>query len=471
MADRFQAFVEQFDTPVCILSVERKATGHRRVIRIVTGNRFYLDTIEKATPGLNDAPKVFVPDQEYTAYVPQDLNFEQACKQAALDKKRVSSYAHPEHFEFWFSMLFLPLHSDDDEELGYCAYIMELSKEFDATTMSAKSSNIANAVLQTCIKLRSTDDFHESMESICRDIRDMCDSEHCCFFLLDTHKRKCSVLCEALSEDTELVSMLNYVNDAFYDIAESWEATLAGSNCLIIRDKDDMEVVRQRNPVWVESITSAGGKNIVLFPMRFKGELLGYIWAINFSEEKTHIIKETLEVTAFILASEIYSNNMMERLHILSSRDMLTGVMNRNEMNNYVDELVEDDSERSVGVIFADLNGLKRINDTEGHTAGDALLKNAAKALREVFHRRSIFRAGGDEFVVILIGLTEDELKCKAEQLREVSEKYAELVFAMGIAFESRVANVQKALHNADERMYEDKERYYKEHPEKKRST
>ena len=54
-------------------------------------------------------------------------------------------------------------------------------------------------------------------------------------------------------------------------------------------------------------------------------------------------------------------------------------------MNNYVDKLSRENNPKgiSVGVIFADLNGLKRVNDDYGHTMGDTLLKNAAKALEE----------------------------------------------------------------------------------------
>jgi diguanylate cyclase (GGDEF)-like protein len=59
----------------------------------------------------------------------------------------------------------------------------------------------------------------------------------------------------------------------------------------------------------------------------------------------------------------------------MGSIDMLTGVMNRNEMNNVVDELAHGIKEDvSVGVIFADLNGLMTVNDVNGHNAGDTLL-------------------------------------------------------------------------------------------------
>ena len=121
---------------------------------------------------------------------------------------------------------------------------------------------------------------------------------------------------------------------------------------------------------------------------------------------------------------------MIDRLHVLSSTDMLTGVMNRNEMNNYVDSLVKSDSDETVGVVFADLNGLKTVNDVDGHVAGDTLLKNAANALLDFFSVSEVFRAGGDEFVVIITDITEKQLTEMAEKLKEVSENYNKVVFA-----------------------------------------
>ena len=465
----FQSFVDSISTAACVVSVEKLENGNYGKLRLVTGNRTYIDSIERPAENVVMLTQKFIPNSEYTNYMTRDLNFEDSCYSAAVLKKCIHAYAHPARFDVWFNMSFLPL-SPDNGNICYCAYIMEINFKPDAKRMSNISSEIATAVLETCIKLRSVENFQETMDSICQDIRDLCDSEHCCILMMDTEKRKCSVLCEALSDNTKLVSMNRYL-DNFYDIAETWKDTIAGSNCLIVKNDHDMEVVRERNPVWHKSITSAGGKTIVLFPLEFKGELLGYIWAINFSADVADTIKETLELTSFILASELYSYRMMDKLHILSSTDMLTGVMNRNEMNNYIDALTERKSDMTVGVIFADLNGLKSVNDDIGHEAGDALLKNAANALRDVFAVHEIFRAGGDEFTVILTEVTEDELNTKAEKLRGVSKKYKDLVFAIGAAYESSVNNVRTALQKADMLMYEDKKRYYELHPEKKRGV
>lgn len=462
-----QALVDSIGSAACIVSVEKQEKNYGK-IRIVTGNRAYIDTIERPFNGVEMLTRKFIPNSEYTEYLTRDLNFEDSCYRAAIKKQLLHSYAHPARYDVWFNMSFIPV-VPDDGDICYCMYIMEVTFKPDAKRLSNISPDIASAVLETCIKLRSPGDFRSIMNEICEDIRDLCDSEHCCVLLMDTAERKCSVLCEAFSKDTKLLPMEKYVDDAFYSIAESWIDTIAGSNCLMVKNEHDMEIVRERNPIWHESITSAGGKRIILFPLEFKNELLGYIWAINFSSDAADSIKETLELTTFILASELYSFKLLDRLHVLSSKDMLTGVMNRNEMNNYGDELVKGTAGKSVGIVFADLNGLKAVNDSEGHIAGDDLLKNAAAALTEVFPSRDVFRAGGDEFVVITSDVTEDELNVKAEMLRKAAEKYDKLVFAIGTVYARDASKIHEALREADEKMYKDKELYYKLHPDKKR--
>ena len=146
---------------------------------------------------------------------------------------------------------------------------------------------------------------------------------------------------------------------------------------------------------------------------------------------------------------------------------MLTGVLNRNEMNNYVDKLSDEARKEntSVGVVFVDLNGLKRVNDDLGHNAGDTLLKDAAKAMEEVFPADTIFRAGGDEYTVIMLGVSQDDLNEATKKLREVSGKYERVSFAIGSCVEPDSHNVREALKIADQRMYEDKREYYVRHP------
>ena len=413
-----------------------------------------------------------MPNSIYTDYVPRDLNFEDFCFRSAVKKQCLHSYVKPSQMPVWFNMTFLPV-GPSEGNVHYCTYTMEVHFEANTKRMSSITADLASAVLETCIKLRGTRDFTATMQEIIVDIRELCKAEQCCILLMDTYEKSCSVLCESYANE-ELQAKRKRVGDddweGFYEVAEKWEELIGSSNCVIAKDEHDMELVKERNPEWYESLKAYGGRNIVLFPLKSRDELLGYIWAINFDAEQTPKIKETLELTTFILGSEIANYLLLDRLRELSSKDMLTGVLNRNEMNNLVDKLSEDQSaeKKSVGVIFVDLNGLKNINDDLGHGAGDTLLKDAARALEEVFGKDEIYRAGGDEFTIIRLGVEEDEFYAQAEKLREVSEKYAHVAFAIGCSVEPDSRDVRQALKEADRKMYDDKRKYYETHPAKR---
>ncbi len=461
----FQSMIDHMGAMSCVVSVETLEDGRTGKFRIVAGNKAYVDSIEHPAPGTEMLTNKFTPNSEYTDYLTRDLNFEDACYQAAVLKKCLHSYAHPDRMPVWFNMSFLPVFPDEGN-LHYCIYMMEINQTADSRNLSTISGDLASAILETSIKLRGTTDFPEAMKEVIGDIRDLCDAEHCCILLVDDVKKELTVFCEAFSAFTDLLPMAHYVSPEFYDLVQTWDATIAGSNCLIAKNEADMEVVKERNPVWYASLTAAGAENIVLFPLKSQERQLGYIWAINFDTEKATEIKETLELATLVLGAELGNYLLVDRLKVLSSRDMLTGVMNRNEMNNFVDGICEgsaDDTD-SVGVIFADLNGLKEVNDLLGHSTGDVLLKDAAKALRSVFNEENIYRAGGDEFSIIVLGMTEEDIKEKIQTIRTASEDYDLVSFALGGASVDNARDIRKALRKADERMYEDKARYYETH-------
>ncbi len=464
----FQAIVDSMSAMTCVVSVETLPDGKTGKFRVVTGNKAYIDSVEHPAPGTKMLREKFIPDSEYTDYLTRDLNFEDYCYRAAVKKKCLHSYIHPDRMEVWFNMLFIPI-GESEGNLSYCLYMMEISQEADSENLSNISADTATSVLDTCIRLRGTTDFKATMKDVIAGIRDLCDAEHCCILLMNELERSCSILGEAFSENSPLLPMERYLDDEFYDIADSWSSTIAGSNCLIAKNDQDMEVVKERNPVWYESLTMAGAHNIVLFPLKSRDQLLGYMWALNFNPERATRIKETLEVTTFIVGSEIGNYLLLDRLRMLSSKDLLTGVMNRNEMNNVVDGLchADESKKQSVGVIFADLNGLKAVNDLEGHNAGDILLKNAANILREVFDEESIFRAGGDEFSMIVTDITQEELDERIEKIRDLCERNGKVMFALGGAVETDSRNVRMALRRADENMYEDKRIFYEHNPER----
>ncbi len=474
MGTDFQNLADAIEAATSVMSVQVLDDGSMGELRVVAGNRAYIDSIERPAGGYQMRTNKFVPNSIYTDYVPRDLNFEDFCFRSAVQKKCLHSYVKPAQMPVWFNMTFLPV-GPSEGNIHYCTYTMEVNFKADTQRMSNVSADLASEVLETCLKLRGAEDFKTAMQDVIKDIRKMCTAEQCCILLVDEYEKTTSVLGMDYNEDVtknpgEDKSMLPG-RQGFYEIAESWKELIGSSNCIIAKDERDMEFVKERNPVWYESLVASGAKNIVLFPLKSRDELLGYMWAINFDAQQAPRIKETLELTTFILGSEISNSLLLDRLKVLSSKDMLTGLLNRNEMNNLIEKLSESDgsARNSVGIVFADLNGLKRVNDEFGHSSGDALLRDAARALTEVYPSECIYRAGGDEFIVILPGVTEDEVKDGIDALRKASEKYERLSFSVGGYVEDDPKEVKRALKIADQRMYEDKREYYKIHPDLKR--
>lgn len=471
MATDFQNMANGFEQPTSIMSVQVLEDGTCGEIRVVAGNQGYIDSIERPAGDYQMRANKFVPNSLYTDYVPRDLNFEDFCFQSAVGKKCLHSYVNPGQMPVWFNMTFLPV-GPAEGNLHYCSYTMEVTFDADAKRMSNMSTNLASEVLETCIKLRGATKFASAVSDVLGDIRELCKAEQCCILLMDQYEQSCRVLCETSSKGSKLKPVQDYTGmPRFYQTAVEWEDLIGSSNCLIAKNEHEFAVVKEKNEDWYDSLRGAGITSIALFPLRSGEHLLGYIWACNFDPEQALKIKEALELTTFILGSEIANQLLLEQLKVLSSKDMLTGVQNRNEMNNEVDELSEGDRPAggSIGVVFADLNGLKRVNDELGHEAGDKLLRDAAKALCQVFPQNRIYRAGGDEFTVILPGTNAEEIEERVQRLREVSEKYDHVVFAIGWDVREDRKNVRLALKIADQRMYEDKKAYYDAHPEIKK--
>lgn len=466
----FQAVVDGIAAMTCVMSVEKRPDGSCGELRIVTGNKAYIDSIEHPMQDVVLLSQKFVPNSLYTDYMTRDLNFENSCYLAAVQKKCLHSYAHPDRYDVWFNMTFLPL-GPDDGNICYCTYTMEINQEMSSERMSNIDGDIAAAVLETAITLRSAEDFRAAMKKTVSDVRRLCAAEYCAILRVDTDNESCELMGESFEDNSKLRPRVNYLETDFYQIAKTLKDTISGSNCLIAKNERDMQVVADRNRVWYDSLVKAGVKTIALFPLKSRNEHLGYIWATNFDPGRAVRIKEILELATFVLGSEIANYIMVNQLKILSSRDMLTGVMNRNEMNIRVAELSDgaggaDEQnpcsydKNSVGVIFTDLNGLKTTNDSKGHKAGDVLLKEAAEVFKELFDPTEVFRAGGDEFVVLLTGITEEELTASAEKLKQTADEQG-VSFAIGWSYEEDARNVHRVLSDADQKMYKDKLQFY----------
>ena len=465
-----QKFVDNFHTMTSILSVEKRDDDRIGTIRIEAANDLYIRAMENVDKDGNVVFKEkFVPGSSYERYMKKELNFENFCYECAIKKKPVHAYIRPERYTFCINLYMMPLAIDDPKK-AYCSYTQEITFEENVDAMSNISAKTSSNVLRTCIKLRSTKNLQKTMDEVIEDIRKICDASYCCVMLTDFNDNTWSVFSDALKPDSGIRSIRELKSENFVDYARSWIKTLNGSNCLMIKNKDDLEVIHQENPAWYDSLVAANVRSLVLLPLEYNGLTLGFFWATNFDTSNTLYIRETLELSAFFVASEIANYQLLNQLELLSSMDLLTGVMNRNSMNNRVTQFLNGEVQyKSLGIIFADLNGLKPVNDNKGHDAGDKLLKDASQLLKFTFDGCEFYRAGGDEFLIIALDKPKEELEAKVKTLREKSMIPGKVSFAVGFYYDANGGDIRTAMHEADVRMYEDKKRYYDRFPANRR--
>ena len=108
-------------------------------------------------------------------------------------------------------------------------------------------------------------------------------------------------------------------------------------------------------------------------------------------------------------------------------------------------------------MISIDLNGLKNTNDTKGHCAGDILISETARILRECAGSECVFRTGGDEFIVVTEDLEERDIRLLIRHMRESAENNG-ISIAVGFAsVRGKLTDFDTLLTQADFNMYQDK--------------
>ena len=189
-------------------------------------------------------------------------------------------------------------------------------------------------------------------------------------------------------------------------------------------------------------------------------------------------VRKSSDGTHFIIGVENIDDEIKkEKQHMkalktekeLARRDELTGTKNKTAYKE-LEESVQSNIDNGMdylpfALIVCDANNLKEINDTQGHVVGDEYIKESAKLLCNIFKHSPVFRIGGDEFVVFLMGddyETKQELMDKLRnQVLKNKESGSGAVLASGIAEydPEKDSLVSEILDRADRAMYENKQK------------
>lgn len=145
-----------------------------------------------------------------------------------------------------------------------------------------------------------------------------------------------------------------------------------------------------------------------------------------------------------------------------SNHDSMTQLYNK---RHYKEQLKELQNDCTIGVIYFDIDNLKRMNDTFGHEKGDAVILKAAEFIRRYLtEQASGFRIGGDEFVMLIRDCTEEKVQelvstMRGDEKGNLSDVTAEFYcrLAIGGAFRKTAETLEETIKRADDEMYKNK--------------
>lgn len=181
------------------------------------------------------------------------------------------------------------------------------------------------------------------------------------------------------------------------------------------------------------------------------------------------VIAASYNYTKALLERQKLTRNNSELMHI-SHTDEMTGLLNRRGFMQHGQQsvLMSLDMNQTGFVVFGDMDGLKKINDTWGHEAGDRAIKAEARILQKTFRTTDVIgRIGGDEFGIITAGLDKKSFTRIKTRLRKFCKEYNEtsqepfqISISLGaVQYSQENDNLMVLLNEADSLLYVEKRR------------
>ena len=184
----------------------------------------------------------------------------------------------------------------------------------------------------------------------------------------------------------------------------------------------------------------------------------GLILPFIFKQDYSQLFCSTIIVALFVY----YVFSILQ----LTKKDSLTGLLNRQAY--YVTE--KNNPKDVTGIISIDMNGLKTINDTYGHQAGDEALTTISLCIIKATKiKQPAYRVGGDEFIIVCWRSTEEEIK---ELIKKIENNVSESKYSCSIGYSYSgfgMKSIDEMVKESDVMMYENKAKYYEENELKRR--
>jgi len=303
-------------------------------------------------------------------------------------------------------------------------------------------------MLNRCVtKLSDGTDRDVALHSLMEAVRDYFQADRCYLFEILPERNTLVNTYEAVANGVE--PQIDNLQEVPVAVVDHWMESFRRQQVYYM---DDLE--QEKGFASYEMLERQAVWRLLAVPICQGKRIIGFMGLDN---PRQHAQDATLlSSIQFFILNSLEQRDQQRYLKQLGYYDMLTHLQNR---NSYMERLYTWKKEKNeqVGGIYADLNGLKQTNDTQGHEAGDDLICGMAAALESVFPGQA-YRIGGDEFVILLRDIPKDSFEAKVQQLREELAQ-RQVSASIGTVWEQRPADVEAMMREADDQMYQEKEK------------
>ena len=306
-------------------------------------------------------------------------------------------------------------------------------------------------MLNSCVgKLNSDTDIDVGINNLLATVNDYFQADRTYVFEIDPDRDVLINTFESICGQ-EVSAQMDNLQEVPVSVIKVWMQNFRQGRSYYMSDLE-----QERGQPSYEMLKAQQVWRLLAVPLMKGGAMVGFLGVDN---PRAHYDDATLLASIqFFVTNSLDRKKQQAYLEKLSYRDMLTGLYNR---NRYIERLeaYKQVQDQQIGAIYIDLNGLKKVNDEQGHRAGDELIVRAAGTIAGIF-AEDAYRVGGDEFVVILLDVSREEFARKTEQLRRQMQENS-VDASIGGVWQASTENLEDLLRLADENMYREKKRYY----------
>lgn len=363
-----------------------------------------------------------------------------------------------------------------DEILARNIYLEEEISQRTTELKRAQQSLLSlNHIWET---MRSAEPLGTVLSMVGNSLIETLDYEFCCIMQINTLKSRLMLRPRSFTENQFLSDIDDLLDESITSTAIPFD-NIANPLVQVLKENLGIYVINsfqelfecsepEISPEQLKSLdVRLGEKSIVLVPIFLEDQQFGILYGISKKSVITEPEKDFLKVFAGQIQLAVTITRLFEQVREQAITDGLTKISNR----RHFDQCLAQEAERAkrlnqpFSLITLDMDHLKLINDTHGHSAGDAAIVHIANTLKD--NARAIdlpARFGGEEFAVILPGVDTPGAHIAAERIRASIEKkevagVGTVTASIGVAtFLNHTDNLGELLELADQAMYEAKQ-------------